>query len=172
MRVLLTGMGSRGDLQPLFALALALHAAGHDVVASGPPDFTTWAAELGVAFVPAGESVEAILKKYIDDVGANPIRVMWVMKKMIAQQVPVWFDRTLEAAAGAEVVVTAGQFVANSIAEKLRIPCFGVAYSPTLLPSSHHPPIMFPWHGLPRWANRAMWGFTGFMIERLLAMEP
>lgn len=171
MRVLMAAVGSRGDIQPAFALALALRAAGHDVNVSGPPDFTAWARELGVPFAPAGDSIEALLKDNVDNMGANPIRVMRTMRRMFEQQVPVWFDRTLEAARGADAIVSANQFVSMSVAEHLGIPCIGVAYSPTMLRSSHHPPIMFPWQQMPRRVNATCWWLTDAGFERM-ARKP
>jgi vancomycin aglycone glucosyltransferase len=39
MRVLLSTIGSRGDVQPLVALALELTALGHEARLCVPPDF-------------------------------------------------------------------------------------------------------------------------------------
>jgi vancomycin aglycone glucosyltransferase len=39
MRVLLSTIGSRGDVQPLIALAMQLRVLGHDVHLCVPPDF-------------------------------------------------------------------------------------------------------------------------------------
>ena len=47
MRVLLSTIGSRGDVQPLVALALQLRALGQDVRLCVPPDFGEWIAGLG-----------------------------------------------------------------------------------------------------------------------------
>ena len=47
MRVLLSTIGSRGDVQPLVALALQLRALGHDVRLCVPPDFREWIDGMG-----------------------------------------------------------------------------------------------------------------------------
>jgi UDP:flavonoid glycosyltransferase YjiC (YdhE family) len=52
MRIVLTTFGSRGDVQPMPALSLALKAAGHDVLLAGPPEKTAWAEELGFPYQP------------------------------------------------------------------------------------------------------------------------
>ncbi|HKH94701.1 MAG TPA: glycosyltransferase [Gemmatimonadaceae bacterium] len=44
MRVLLSTIGSRGDVQPLVALAMQLRALGEDVHLCVPPDFREWMA--------------------------------------------------------------------------------------------------------------------------------
>ena len=54
MRVLLSTIGSRGDVQPLVALALQLRALGQEVRLCVPPDFRDWIDSLGIPFTPIG----------------------------------------------------------------------------------------------------------------------
>ena len=54
MRVLLSTIGSRGDVQPLMALALQLRELGQEVRICAPPDFSEWIGTLGIPFVPVG----------------------------------------------------------------------------------------------------------------------
>jgi len=164
MRVVIAAMGSRGDIQPALALALGLRSAGHLVTVSAPPDFAGWAAELNLPFVSAGESIEKFLNANIGAMNANPLRLVPVLGRVLAEQTPIWFDRTLQAAEGADVIVSCHQFASRSVAEKLRIPCFCVVYQPTALPSAFHPPLIVPWQGLPRWANRILWTVTDAIV--------
>src|ERR1700704_575038 len=48
MRVLLSTWGSRGDVEPLLGLAVALRALGAEVRMCAPPDFAEHAARVGV----------------------------------------------------------------------------------------------------------------------------
>ena len=57
MRVLLSTIGSRGDVQPLVALALQLRELGQEVRICAPPDFREWIGTLGIPFVPVGPEV-------------------------------------------------------------------------------------------------------------------
>jgi len=54
MRVLLSTIGSRGDVQPLVALALQLRALGQEAHLCVPPDFRDWIASLGIPVTPIG----------------------------------------------------------------------------------------------------------------------
>ena len=54
MRVLLSTIGSRGDVQPLVALALELRAFGQEVRLCVPPDFRDWIDGLGLPVTPIG----------------------------------------------------------------------------------------------------------------------
>jgi vancomycin aglycone glucosyltransferase len=57
MRVLLSTIGSRGDVQPLVALALRLRALGHEVRLCVPPDFRDWIDSMGIPITPIGPEV-------------------------------------------------------------------------------------------------------------------
>ena len=61
MRVLLSTFGSRGDVQPLLALAVALRALGVDARVCAPPDeeFIKLFAAADVPLLPAFTSVRA-----------------------------------------------------------------------------------------------------------------
>ena len=49
MRVLLSTIGSRGDVQPLVGLALELRSLGQEVRLCVPPDFCDWIESLEAA---------------------------------------------------------------------------------------------------------------------------
>ncbi len=57
MRVLLSTIGSRGDVQPLVALGLQLKALGQEVRLCVPPDFREWIEGLGMPVTPIGPEV-------------------------------------------------------------------------------------------------------------------
>ena len=54
MRILLSTIGSRGDVQPLVALATQLKALGQDTHLCVPPDFREWIEGLGFSVTPIG----------------------------------------------------------------------------------------------------------------------
>ena len=49
MKVFLTSVGSRGDVQPILALAVELRALGHTALVCAAPNFQTWVECLGSA---------------------------------------------------------------------------------------------------------------------------
>src|SRR5215468_10829409 len=53
MRVLFSTIGSRGDVQPVVALASHLKAFGHAVRFCVPPDFREWVESLGIPVTPS-----------------------------------------------------------------------------------------------------------------------
>ena len=61
MRVLLSTWGSRGDVEPVVALAVQLQALGAGVRVCAPPDFEELLARVGVPMVPLGKSVRELV---------------------------------------------------------------------------------------------------------------
>ncbi|MFC0550255.1 glycosyltransferase [Planotetraspora thailandica] len=60
MRVVLSTYGSRGDVEPLVALAVRLRAFGAEVRVCAPPDFAERLAEVDLPLVPFGRSARAL----------------------------------------------------------------------------------------------------------------
>ena len=75
MRVLLSTYGSRGDVEPMVALAVQLRALGAEVRVCAPPDeeFAELLAGVGVPLVPFGRRV-ALVGAAVDGGGADPAR--------------------------------------------------------------------------------------------------
>lgn len=145
MRVLLSTIGSRGDVQPLVALGLALKSLGQDVHLCVPPDFREWIEGLGLTVTPIGPELRSTGK-------ANPMatpRTPEQIRQMMDGTVAAQFETITVAAQGCDLMVgaTALQIAAPSIAERMGIPYFFAAYCPTVLPSAHHAPPVLPMLG-------------------------
>jgi vancomycin aglycone glucosyltransferase len=143
MRVLLTTIGTRGDVQPLLALAYGLQSEGHQAAFCAPPDFATWIGELGFPFTPIGPPLRRITAPAPDRAAMpTPEQVQQLVDDSVATQVAT----LLVAAAGADVLVTANgiQVAARSVAEHLGIGYVFTAYCPAALPGPDHPPIPLP----------------------------
>ena len=141
MRLLLSTIGSQGDVQPLVALAVALRAVGQEVRLCVPPDFRDWIEGLGIAVTPIGPEVRtaAVPSPPATPAPPSPERLRQVIEATVATQ----FETIAVAAQGCDVIVaaTALQIAAGSVAEKLGIPYVFAAYCPTVLPSPRHAPI-------------------------------
>lgn len=145
MRVLLSTVGSRGDVQPMVALASHLREVGHDARLCAPPGFEELTSGLGLDYFPVGH-----------DLRLGPRKVEGGPAATVAGQ----FAVLREAAADCAVIVgcAAMQIATRSIAEMADIPYFYTAYSPVALPSEHHSPP--PVQGPPRpqgISARAQW---------------
>jgi vancomycin aglycone glucosyltransferase len=141
MRVLLSTIGSRGDVQPLAALALELRAAGQEVRLCVPPDFRAWMESLGMPVTPIGPALRHTGRA--DPSAPRPTleQVRRMMEATVADQ----FETITDAARDCDLIVgaTALQIAAPSVAERMGIPYVFASYCPCLLPSSHHaPPVL------------------------------
>ncbi|MGQ4615714.1 nucleotide disphospho-sugar-binding domain-containing protein [Nocardia sp. R7R-8] len=156
MRVLLTTWGSRGDVEPLAGLAVALRELGAEALVCAPPDeeFAELLERVGVPLVPLGPTVHSIV--------ANP-------KPPTAQDafalapalVAARFDTLTAAAEGCDALLATGLMPAGArdVAEKLGLHYVLACFHIFGLPSRHFPPGRRP--GTPSPAeetdNRVLW---------------
>src|SRR5512144_3159342 len=138
MRILLSTIGSRGDVQPLVALALQLKALGQEVHLCVPPDFRDWIESLGMPVTPIGPELRSTGKA--SPLAAPPTPEQ--RRQMLEGAVAAQFETITAAAQGCDVIVgaTALQIAARSVAELMGIPYVFAAYCPVVLPSQHHAP--------------------------------
>ena len=64
MKIVIATCGTRGDVQPLIALALALNHRGHNTLIAAPPEHADWVENCGCAFHALGSDFSAMLKGY------------------------------------------------------------------------------------------------------------
>jgi len=144
MRVLLSTIGSRGDVQPLAALALELRAQGHDVRLCVPPDFREWIEGLGFAVTPMGPELRKMTAS--SPPSTPPVFSPERRRQLAEASVATQFETISAAAEGCDAIVgaTALQIAARSVAERMGIPYVFVAYCPRVFPSPHHAPLPLP----------------------------
>lgn len=160
MRLLLSTFGSRGDVQPLLALAVALRTLGADARVCAPPDeeFKELFAAAGVPLLPAFTSVREWVAEML------PKRATISLPKVAAQVMAAQYEAISAAAQGCDVMVTTGLFssvcAARSVAEKQGMRYVFGAYCPIFLPSPHQkPPLEYPGHPHPPGVtdNQVLW---------------
>src|SRR6476469_6269811 len=105
MRVLLSTIGSRGDVQPLVALGLALKARGAEVRLCVPPDFRDWIEGLGLPVTPIGPELRA-LTAHAAPAAPAPLSAER-RRQMVEGTVATQFETIASAAAGCDVIVGA-----------------------------------------------------------------
>jgi len=174
MRVLLTTFGSRGDVQPLLALAVALRARGADARVCAPPDaeFATLFAANGVPLLPAFTSVRDWVKEMV------PKRATISLPKIAAQVMVAQYEAITAAArafgeAGCDVMVATGLFsslaAARAVAEKLGMPFVHANYCPMFIPSLDQRPFEFLSHPNPPGVtdNQVLWDWNAQVMNEL-----
>jgi vancomycin aglycone glucosyltransferase len=127
VRVLLTTYGSRGDVEPVVALAVRLWALGAEVRVCAPPDeeFAELLAGVGVPMLPFGQPWRSWVRPSAPE----------ERTRRVAEFINAQYDTVAAAAEGCDVLLATGMshFVAQSVAEKLAIPRRYVIFAPSVL---------------------------------------
>jgi vancomycin aglycone glucosyltransferase len=146
MRLLFSTIGSRGDVQPVVALASHLKVLGHEVRVCVPPDFRQWIEGLGIAVTPIGPEVRRFAASRPTTTRPQKPLTAEPRRQMAESTVSTQFDTLTSAAQECDVIVatTALQVAARSVAEKMGIRYVFAAYAPVVLPSPHHAPPPLP----------------------------
>jgi len=132
MRILLAPHGTRGDVQPILALAVALRARGHVVSLTVPANFVSWVRGYGFDTESDGIDVEALLRSS----GTGLRSLSWQMR-YLSDTTPVLFEAVARASERCELIIGAGiQFAAASVAEWREVPYAHVVFCPCATPSS------------------------------------
>ena len=155
MKIVLATYGSRGDVQPMLALSLALKARGHDVRLAAPPEKAGWAKQLGCSFQPLGSDVTAFIDRMAN---AHSLRSAFRFVAFVSREIQHQFQQLPRIIAGADLVVGSSLvFGLPSVAEALGVRYRYLAFTPQLLPSDDHPFPAFRHQQRPHWFNRLTW---------------
>ena len=149
MRVLLTAVGTRGDVQPALALALELRNLGHEVRLCISPNFVDWAKSLGLEAVAMG----VVMRMPKPKSGAMPTLTPEELRRLresLPDLITDQFETVGAAADRCDVIVGANahQYAAPSIAEHAGIGCVTAVYAPVALPSPELAPAPTPGHAI------------------------
>ncbi|RAS61212.1 vancomycin aglycone glucosyltransferase [Lentzea atacamensis] len=153
MRFLVSTIGSRGEAQPVTALAVQLKELGNDVRVVAPPDFEELVTGSGIDFTPVGPVLRTATA-----VQRTPDELRRLAEESVREQ----FRVIGQAARGANVLVAGGalQHATRSVAESLGAHYVYTSFCANTLPSPHHaPPAMLgrvPVNGTPE-ENLAQW---------------
>jgi vancomycin aglycone glucosyltransferase len=161
MRILLVSHGTRGDVQPIVALAVALRAAGHLVQLVVPANFVAWIRSYGFDTHSDGIDVEDLLRS-----ASSGLQTLSWQMRYLSHTTPLLFEPVARASEGCELIVCAGiQFAAASVAQWRNVPYAHVLFYPGATPNSATPPPNVRRQTLPRWINRLLWQAGGPLAE-------
>ena len=150
MKITIFAAGSRGDIQPCIVLSRGLQQAGYRVCLAAPEDFAGFIQKHDVGFYPLHGDVQQIMasdtgRKFMETGGANPIKSIGAVRKMIAPVIMRMAKDAYEACRDANALIYLGVFSSfgQSIAEALGIPIINVEPTP-LLPTKAFPAPSWP----------------------------
>ena len=170
MRIFLATCGSRGDVQPMFALCLALQSSGHDVMLAGPPEKEAWAKKLGCPYTRLGKDVTAFIDN-LEDAVSFKTGIQFI--SFVYREILTQFEILPKLVKNADLIIGSSLvFALSSVAESKSIPYRYIAFTPQLLPSRAHPFPGVQFQRLPEWLNKLSWDLakTGdkFCLTRIV----
>ena len=170
MRILLSSWGSRGDIEPLAALALRLRELRADVRVCAPPDeeFSALFARVGVPLIPLGPSTRSVAA---GRKAPSPDAAFRLAAELVAAR----FEALPAAAEGCDAIVTTGLMPAGArdVAELLGIRYVLATFHVFGLPSPHFAPSARPGKqsSPDETDNRTLWAQDAERVNALYA-EP
>jgi UDP:flavonoid glycosyltransferase YjiC (YdhE family) len=151
MRVVLSALGSRGDVHPVLAIASALQRRDHEVVVCIPDMFVEHARAEGLTAEAFSVDMVGAMRSF-----TGGVRGLAALFRFVSDSVAEQFELLARVCTDADLLVsTTIEFAAPSIAEYHGIPHFRIAYAP-VIPGRQAPP-MLPWQDLSGRLNRQLW---------------
>jgi sterol 3beta-glucosyltransferase len=180
MKITILTYGSRGDVQPFLALALALQKAGHTVKLAAPHRFESFISAYNIPFVPLAGDPEVISQR-LNDAGRNPIQMMRAMSDYIFSIADRVARQAFSACEDADLIVHSFLFTTggHSLARKMGIPDVSVQTFPIFAPTHAFPTVSMP--NLPpgllsyfsHWlTTQAFWYGGNMGYRRLRKFDP
>ncbi|MGZ6390093.1 MAG: glycosyltransferase, partial [Ktedonobacterales bacterium] len=177
-RIVLTTIGSAGDLNPFIAAGLGLRTRGHDVLFAVEDNFHPTVREAGFEVAHLTGDATTALAPYTKEMfgGSNPlVSVKTLLDHYILPTLPQKVKELRAACEGADLLVSSAFNIAGSIvADLTHIPWASLVLSPIVLPSAYietqPPPFALP-PLLQQFNTRLTWSI-GALIFRRLADAP
>jgi UDP:flavonoid glycosyltransferase YjiC (YdhE family) len=145
MRITILAIGSRGDVQPLLALAVGLQQTGrHRICFAAPDNFEPLAKEHHLDFFPLGVNTHKLLgaKDLTTGLESGRNTLLWISQALraIRPMLALLMERTWLSCKEAETIIYSYIGVgAYHVAEKIGIPCYMATSVPGLAPTRAYP---------------------------------
>lgn len=147
MKISMVIFGTRGDVQPMLALALGLKKRGHEVILCAPPENAELVKGHGCPFAAVGSSIRDAIKG--SSAKKRSPRTQPSCKFM-RQEIAAQISQLPGIVQGSDLVLGVGYvFGVPTVAEYLQIPYRFMAFYPAILGASRDAP----------WFSRLLWRF-------------
>ena len=156
MKIAIVVNGTRGDVQPMFALATGLIKNGHQIICCAPPENEELAERYSIPFVAFGPNYKELFKQNAQmKGGATKSPSPAEMKKETENQI----NSLPEILKGSDLVLGVGFVLGvHTVADILKVPYRFVIFYPILLGTSNTDPFI----------NRLMFGFGRSMTNMVM----
>lgn len=160
MKIAFHVSGTRGDIQPVAALADHLRLMGDEILLCCPPNGKAIASEFDIPAHIIGRDVEK-LSEDTPDPSSFPVQATSALIRFLRAEMSEQFAVLPSLVKGSDLLLTASfGFGGRHIAESLKIPFIYLAYSPNAIPSGYYPPMTVRRRITSHFLNRALFRFT------------
>lgn len=166
MRLTVFAMGSRGDVQPMVALARGLQEAGVEVTVGVDAAFEAMVRAQGLVYARVEGDIQQALEsesgRQALASGSNPVAMARLVRRNIEPILQQLIEDSIRATDGADALLLGGvaYYPGTILAEARRIP-FAQAYLQPMIPTRAFPSPMLP---LPFRKDRALYNWASFAI--------
>lgn len=141
-RIVLSTMGSLGDLHPKIALALELRTRGHSVIINTWEGYRLKIEQIGIEFHPLRPNIDQTNTQLLADLMHPRKGPEKVIRELVFPYLRDMYDDLLSACNGAELMVTGELiYVARSVVEKTSIKWVSTSLAPLSMFSSEDPNV-------------------------------
>jgi sterol 3beta-glucosyltransferase len=152
MHITILAAGSRGDIQPYFALGVGLQAAGHRVRFTAFRNFASLVEPYGLEFAPVDADFQAIMGgadgQGMVASGGNFFQLARGIGRTVKPILTQIGDDFWRACQGTDLIISGLNgvgFFGYEFADKLRTPCINASVVP-LIATREFANLMWPWH--------------------------
>ncbi|MBM7843391.1 glycosyltransferase [Herpetosiphon giganteus] len=150
MRILIIALGTRGDVQPMLALGLALQQRGHPVTLLVSSNFQAWVESFGLQVAIARVDIQQLMlsdqgNDWVKH-GANPMKQMQAMRRLLAQHALTMIEDAWQAAQDCDVLISSftSDTFAVTLAEVLGLVHISAPLQPAMLATRSGPSSVAP----------------------------
>ena len=142
MKIMMIAFGSRGDVQPFLALAVALQGRGHHITLAASQDFEDLIQSHGVTYLPIAIRASAMQNlgstQQVTDKGVTPSSLLAIWREIIPQIKRAMLQAThdiADACGGVDLLIAHGFQMpfAYAIHQHLNIPLILSIAAPTII---------------------------------------
>jgi sterol 3beta-glucosyltransferase len=172
MKITISTVGSRGDVQPYIALGRGLSKAGHTVTLAVDRIFESFVQENGLKYAYLSADPLKALEVDIRALGNNPIKVFRWMANIVEQIGSEFTETFLQANQGADLMIfsSLAAMVGVHVGAVLNLPMFASVLQP-VVPTRAYPysagAILPDWLPLRGFINRQSYIFYNRFLYRL-----
>lgn len=169
MKILISALGSAGDVHPMVGLAVRLKQLGHEVAVLTNPYFGELVERVGLELIPLG-TVEDFQASINNPNLWHPQKgIFIVMREGVLPSLPMIYSAIAERYVPGETIVVAHSldFAARIAQEKLGVPVATVHLAPGVFRSVIRPPYLPPLY-MPSWLPKPLKRMQFRMVDKVV----